>query len=139
MPLWMAAVIQWIERHLSPQRLSIITVALTAILLFAPGQFLKYFGLDAFAQSHRGIISLFFGGSLILLVSYPVSVAWNLGKKALQDYRYQRQIKKYFESLGSDEIAILLQYAESGKSSIRFSRTNGCVRGLVDKRILYIP
>jgi hypothetical protein len=72
-----------------------------------------------------------------MLVTDRLFIVGGAVNKKISRYRYKRKIKGFLEHLKADEIEILLQYAEKQKSSLRFSQTNGTVRGLIDKRILY--
>ncbi|MGA8500139.1 MAG: super-infection exclusion protein B [Candidatus Sulfotelmatobacter sp.] len=116
-----------------------VAVCLGGLLLFAPDRALSFFGLTAFAHDRRGWISLVFLGCLVLLVIGPVESAWTAARKRVHHYLYKKRIRYHFEHLRTDEINVLLPFAENGKTSMRFSSSNGTVQGLVDKRILYRP
>jgi Super-infection exclusion protein B len=121
-------------------RYAVVIAAISGLLLFTPERKLKYFDLDGFAHAHRNVIALVFGAMIVLLVSYPLSSIWKwLGNKVI-DYRVYRAIRKSLYNLGSDQTALLLRYAESGRNTILvpFNQT-AVAEDLLQKGILYRP
>jgi superinfection exclusion protein B len=116
MPTWVTAVLNWLGKF-SP-RYAVVLVILTGVLLFAPDTFLRYFGVDVFAHAYRGYIFLVFGFSAILTVTYPAEHVGKFVSGRIAKYQYQRHIEENLLNLGSDQIAILSEYAQSGKSTI---------------------
>lgn len=139
MPPWVSSTIAWLQKHLSVRMAALLVAMVSAILLFGPADWLKFFALDAIARTYRGWISVGFLVCLCTLALGPIFSVWDSGGKAAHKFWYRRRIRGYMENLKTDEMGILLEYAQTRKSSIRFSQTNGTVRGLIDKRILYVP
>jgi hypothetical protein len=138
MPPWIIAVFQWLGKF--TPRYAFVIALLTGVLLFESSKTLKYFNLDTLAHTYRGIIALIFIASVLLLASYPVSIAGNWVVNGINRHRVRRVIKKNLESLGSDQVALLMQYAQSGKSTILipFHKT-AIAEDLLEKGILYRP
>jgi hypothetical protein len=121
-------------------RYAVVIAAISGLLLFTPEGKLKYFDLDGFAHVHRSVIALVFAAMIVLLASYPLSAVWKwLGSKVI-DYRVHRTIRKRLYNLGSDQVALLLRYAESGRNTILvpFHQT-AVAEDLSQKGILYRP
>jgi hypothetical protein len=138
MPSWIAAVLQWLGKF--TPRYAFVIGLVAAALLFTPGRALKYFDLDAFANTHRSTSALIFAASVFLLLSYPISIVGNWIVGEVNGYRYKRMIKRHMENLGSDQIALLMQFAESGRSTIIVPfHKSAIAQDLVEKGILYRP
>jgi hypothetical protein len=121
-------------------RYAVVIAAVSGLLLFTPDRKLKYFDLDGFAHVHRSVIALVFGAMVVLLASFPLSSVWRwLGSRVI-DYRVYRAIRKSFYNLGSDQVALLTRYAESGRNTILIPFTQTAVaEDLSQKGILYRP
>lgn len=138
MPSWLTALLQWVGKF-SP-RYAAMAAFLAGVLLFASDKTLKYFALDTLAHTHRGVVALIFGASVFLLVSYPVSMAgqWIGGK--IKDFRYRRTMRRQLENLGSDQVALLLEFVKSGKNTIIIPfQKSAIAQDLVERGILYRP
>jgi Super-infection exclusion protein B len=137
MPPWITAFVNWIGKF-NP-RYAVVLLILTALLLFVSTHTLAFFGVALFALNYRGYIALMFGFCLFLTATYPVERAWKLLSAVFERHKATKGLERSFESLGTDQIAILVQYVESGKNSIHFSPANGAVQDLVSRGILYTP
>jgi hypothetical protein len=138
MEKFFSALVKWIGDHLSPIYLFPLA-AISGFLVFAPINWLAYFGLEQLARSYRGIFSIAFFAATILLMGHAASAAGQKLKKVLSVRKLRRFVRTNLENLGVDEVSVLQQYAESQKASIHFSPANGAVQGLIDKAILYRP
>jgi len=121
-------------------RYAVVIAAISGLLLFTPERKLKYFDLDGFAHVHRSVIALVFGAMIVLLVSYPLSSVWKwLGIRVI-DYRVYLTIRNSFYDMGSDQIALLMRYAETGRNTILvpFHQT-AVAEDLSQKGILHRP
>lgn len=110
-----------------------IVIIVTAVLIFIPARFFSYFGLEPFARVYRGWISLSFLVAATILVLRLVSLGW----ERVGFSRHQKAVRGHLENLGTDQINVLLQYVQSGKNSITWPPSNGAVRDLENKGILY--
>jgi hypothetical protein len=129
-------VLHWFVRY-RPRYAAVIAV-LTGLLLFLPQHVLKYFGLDVLARDHRGIISLFFGGALILLMTYPIEQGWKRAVSLLRKRKYRSKVRENLESAGVDEISILVRYVETRKNTILIPTPEMAVaQGLMSKGIMH--
>ena len=137
LPPLIDAVLSWIGKF--TPRYAVVLGILTALLLFAPAHFLAFFGLVSFTNSYRGYIALVFGFCLFLIATYLVEHVWKLCDEMLSEPRHQRKMEQALQNLGLDQVRVLLQYVESRKNSVHFSRANGAVWDLVKKGILYPP
>jgi hypothetical protein len=54
-----------------------------------------------------------------------------------------RKLRRWFlkgiENLGTDQVSVLIKYAESSRTSIHFSPSDGAVLDLVKRGVLYRP
>ena len=128
------SVSEWFLKHLSPKYL-LMVIFLTSCILFAPDQYLQFFGLAAIPNPYRAVTSLFFLGSSFLVVSWVVSY---FGKPIIQAYQENRRLKKCFEHLGMDEILCLQGFCETGNTSVRLDPNEGAVQRLIQQKIIFV-
>ena len=124
-----SAIIKWLSDHLSPRYLIVVTLV-TGFLLFSPLSALSYFGLAPPAEKYRGTIALFFFGSALLTVGYPIEAGY-------RQWSLKRKIRKYLRSLPRGEYRVLRRAWESEGSAINVISSEGAARSLEKKGILW--
>jgi hypothetical protein len=130
------AFFRWIGTHLSPRYSAMLVVPLS-LLLFLPLQYLAYFKLDHFAMDNRGSISLAFFITCSVLIVSMVAKTCEWAMNGIRSHRHKHGIRKYIENAPTDQMSILITYAQSQKSSLMFQPTNGAVCDLEQRGILY--
>jgi hypothetical protein len=125
----LSTIIKWFSDHLSPRYL-IVTTVVTGLLLFVPVRFLGYFGLIPIAEKYRGIITLLFSSSFLLLVGYPIESCY-------RRWSSRRKIRKYLQSLPRGEYRVLKRAWQNEGNAINVIATEGAAKSLERKGILW--
>jgi Super-infection exclusion protein B len=134
---WYAPLFDWLKKP-SPRYAAVI-VLVTGLLLFLPSTVLGFFHLDGYAQTYRWLISLLFFFFLFLSLTYPAERAWKRGMKWNEDRKFEKSVGSVLLDLGTEQKAILLKYAQSGKRCLPFHMTDGSVGDLAIRGVLHRP
>jgi hypothetical protein len=130
-----ADILHWLGRY--RPRYAVVIAALTAFLLFLPTRALHYFALNDFADHYRAWIALMFGGSALMLLTYPVETAWKWISFKVFCWRSYAKMEEYFGTLGTDELEILARYRESKVNTLLvYDNEIAVAEGLIQKQML---
>jgi len=121
-----------IFRKLAPVPLLALGIA-SAIILFAPLEFVENLGVDSFRKEYRAVIGVVFLMSWSYLLAHLI---WWIRGKIVARFKL-RQIRSYLYDLTPEEKHLLAPYILNDKTSQYFDYGDGVVMGLINKRIIY--
>jgi hypothetical protein len=139
MPAWVANIIGWLQKHLSVRAGALIATLFSSLVIFLPDDWLKYFDLAETAHKYRWAFSLTFFAGLCTLIALLACAMADGGARWTRRYFRKRKVEYYMQNLKTDELRVLLEYAQTGNNSLRLNQFDGAARGLIDKGILYVP
>jgi len=103
-------VLKWIRESVRPV---FVTLFLSAAIVFLPHSWVTAIGLAQEFQKYRFIGLLFFIGSVVWLISFPIEMKYR-----------SRGRKKYLGNLRSDQKEVLRIFVANRKTIQAFSRSN---------------
>jgi superinfection exclusion protein B len=136
MPLSWDAFIKWFGDHLSPTYSSVLLIVSTITLLCGDA-ILRHFGLPPMPPQYKMWAR---GGILLFGTTFLVLVLRCIGRwisRQWESYKHKKAIKKHLYQLPVDQMLVLIQYVQSGKSSLVFLPSDGAVCALEHRGILY--
>lgn len=107
-----------------------MTALITGLLLFLPAHLLDYFGLIPIAGKYRGIITLLFSFSFLLMVGYPIESGY-------RRWSVKRKIRGHLRSLPRGEYQVLRRAWKNEGSAINVISSEGAAKSLERKGILW--
>ncbi len=119
-------------RKLAPVPLLALGIA-SAIILFAPLEFVENLGIDTFQKEYRPVIGIVFVMSWSYLLAYLI---WWIRGKIIARCKLRR-IRSYLHDLTPEEKHLLAPYILNDKTSQYFDYGDGVVMALINKGIIY--
>ena len=133
-----AVLANWLKDHLSARYSSILSLV-CCFIIWAPERLLSYLSLLELSHKFRWLATLvLLLCSAVVLVTSAESAVKPLGGR-LRKFRQFRYMKRQMEHMAVDQLDILFQYADQGRSSIYFQSENGAAVDLLRRGFLYNP
>lgn len=121
---------------LAPKYLIAISVVL-GFLLFAPAEFMQWFGVADVAKDYRQWFGLGFLAFTTLLVVSLAQGTYAVVRNWIGKLRFKRKLRKRLTRLTEDEKQILRFYVAKQTRSNTLRPTDGVVQGLAGARIIF--
>jgi len=107
-----------------------VTGILAGLLLFLPGQILRYFGTDEVAAKYRGWIAIVFALCSLLLIAQPIENSYRVWSE-------KRMMRRCVRSLSKAEFEVLRRAVLNEGRGIRVIAQLGEARSLEKKGIFW--